>query len=157
MSYVLRCVVSLFCVCLLVGLRPARFYINSTVVCGYLQNLALRSDQSRVRTSRVWNKCILYKKKIKRKNASLLNVNYFLACENGYYGIECNSTCGHCSIQNDCFHENGTCFNGCELGYSGDLCQNGKVNTKHLILINIIQTTHFHIDRSNVRLMTFSA
>ena len=70
-------------------------------------------------------------KKLKRKNASLLNVNYVQACENGYYGIECNSTCGQCSFQNDCFHENGTCFNGCELGYSGDLCQNGKVNTKH--------------------------
>ena len=83
--------------------------------------LALQSVQSRVRTSLVFNTL----------NSNLLNVNYFIACENGYYGIECNSTCGHCSFQNDCFHENGTCFNGCELGYSGDLCQNGKVNPKH--------------------------
>ena len=74
----------------------------------------------------------------RQKNTSLLNVYYFLACENSLYGIECNSTCGHCSSQNDCFHENGTCFNGCELGYSGDLCQNGKVNTKYFFLIIIV-------------------
>lgn len=59
----------------------------------------------------------------------------FEACDNGYYGNECNNTCGYCLDLSDCFHINGTCLNGCESGYIGDLCKSSKL---------ISQISYFH-------------
>ncbi|XP_078327376.1 uncharacterized protein LOC111113020 isoform X6 [Crassostrea virginica] len=44
-------------------------------------------------------------------------------CDNGTYGKECKSSCGHCFNQEPCYHINGTCLTGCESGYLGNLCQ----------------------------------
>ena len=57
---------------------------------------------------------------------------FFIACNSGKYGEDCNNTCGFCSEQNDCSHVNGTCFSGCDLGYTGALCKTGmfKIFTK---------------------------
>ena len=47
---------------------------------------------------------------------------YFSACDGGKYGKECKNTCGECMEQEDCFHINGTCLNGCASGYQEFLC-----------------------------------
>lgn len=46
-----------------------------------------------------------------------------VACKKGWYGIDCNDTCGHCSNVSECFHINGTCPTGCDAGYQGHLCK----------------------------------
>nr|XP_022291075.1 uncharacterized protein LOC111102569 isoform X2 [Crassostrea virginica] len=44
-------------------------------------------------------------------------------CPKGTYGANCNNTCGHCLGQGRCQLTNGTCLNGCEPGYIGNLCE----------------------------------
>lgn len=60
----------------------------------------------------------------------------FISLWRGTYGEGCNKTCGHCRDDEECYHTNGTCSNGCNPGYFGDLCMFGKykngVNTSQL-------------------------
>lgn len=48
-------------------------------------------------------------------------------CDNGTYGNGCNRTCGHCANKTICYHVNGTCFEGCDPGYRGSRCHQGKL------------------------------
>lgn len=48
-----------------------------------------------------------------------------IACNAGSYGVNCNETCGHCRNSYECFHIDGLCMNGCEVGYSGSMCKSG--------------------------------
>ena len=50
----------------------------------------------------------------------------YLECEIGKYGVNCQSTCGSCLVQNQCSHINGVCSGGCAAGYTGDLCRTSK-------------------------------
>ena len=50
-----------------------------------------------------------------------------LECESGKYGVNCQSTCGNCLVQNQCSHIDGVCSGGCAAGYTGGLCQTSKV------------------------------
>ena len=50
----------------------------------------------------------------------------FIACSSGYYGLNCNNTCGLCRDQQACDHVNGTCLTGCEPGFTRELCITGK-------------------------------
>ena len=45
-----------------------------------------------------------------------------IACDPGTYGQRCGKRSGYCWKKENCFHTNGTCLNGCDPGYSGDLC-----------------------------------
>ena len=45
-----------------------------------------------------------------------------IACDGGTYGEICKETCGYCFQKDTCIHTNGTCVNGCDPGYIGDLC-----------------------------------
>lgn len=46
-----------------------------------------------------------------------------LNCADGYYGATCSGTCSpHCAGQGRCNPDNGTCFEGCEIGYYGPRC-----------------------------------
>lgn len=56
-------------------------------------------------------------------------INKFLplACMHGYYGKNCTKTCGHCLNNDICDNINGTCTNGCNEGFKGDLCIRGTV------------------------------
>ena len=47
----------------------------------------------------------------------------WIGCTSGTYGKNCNNVCGHCFGDEPCFHINGTCFAGCDSGYTGDLCK----------------------------------
>lgn len=52
--------------------------------------------------------------------------SFLEGCENGTYGHICQSTCGHCQHQDNCYHSNGTCLEGCSPGYQGYLCKTSK-------------------------------
>lgn len=47
-------------------------------------------------------------------------------CDRGTYGNVCNEPCGHCRDINQCSNFNGTCLNGCDAGFKGDLCKTRK-------------------------------
>ena len=51
-------------------------------------------------------------------------------CEAGQYGAECGQTCTvHCAGEGKpCDHISGQCTNGCEPGYTGERCTQGKFN-----------------------------
>lgn len=51
---------------------------------------------------------------------------WFTACDVGTYGENCSTLCGHCFETKQCHHINGTCINGCNSGYHGLLCTDGK-------------------------------
>jgi hypothetical protein len=48
----------------------------------------------------------------------------FTECNVGNYGEGCSQRCsGHCKgNQNSCHHVDGTCPNGCEVGYQSPKC-----------------------------------
>ena len=47
---------------------------------------------------------------------------YSIACEVGWFGPDCNTSCGHCGKHDVCFYTNGTCPDNCTDGYIGDKC-----------------------------------
>lgn len=47
-------------------------------------------------------------------------------CKGLMYGKDCNISCGHCLASEQCHHINGTCMNGCDNGYQGINCTQGK-------------------------------
>lgn len=49
--------------------------------------------------------------------------NIRLECDNGWYGFECNETCGHCRNVTNCSNIDGICLNGCAAGFEGNLCK----------------------------------
>ena len=49
-----------------------------------------------------------------------------IECDVGTYGQNCKNTCGFCSGPDLCHFANGTCRNGCESGYHGQRCNQGK-------------------------------
>lgn len=50
-------------------------------------------------------------------------------CDKGSYGVNCNSTCGHCRDLNHCFHVDGICLTGCDAGYIGELCEKSRLKS----------------------------
>lgn len=53
---------------------------------------------------------------------------FFKECSAGYFGENCNSSCGHCLNETACNHINGTCDEECEPGYQAPYCIDGKIN-----------------------------
>ena len=47
-------------------------------------------------------------------------------CDDGRYGQNCSNICGFCLNKEQCDVINGTCMNGCDIGYSGDYCTHCK-------------------------------
>lgn len=50
---------------------------------------------------------------------------FFTECRVGTYGLECGNECGNCSNSEWCYHVNGSCPNGCDVGVFGDYCDQG--------------------------------
>ena len=51
----------------------------------------------------------------------------FLECMNGTYGYDCMKCSKTCKNENcNKFTENGICIEGCEVGYKGETCEQGK-------------------------------
>lgn len=63
---------------------------------------------------------------------------FFKACDRGSYGTDCNQNCGRCRYVDDCFHVNGTCFSGCDVGYDGNLCKSRKYEIVTTVLVKRI-------------------
>ncbi|GFR77065.1 receptor-type tyrosine-protein phosphatase kappa [Elysia marginata] len=63
-------------------------------------------------------------------NESMTGLKFFFltACSVGKFGQNCSQDCSvHCRGQdNACDPGNGRCNSGCEDGYRGDMCENGK-------------------------------
>lgn len=51
-----------------------------------------------------------------------------LECDEGTFGQNCSSVCGHCLDKKQCNNINGTCPNGCDSGYQGSHCTEGSSN-----------------------------
>lgn len=60
-----------------------------------------------------------------------ISVLFFLnaECPSPSYGAECKFTCGHCRDGVGCNPVTGQCRTGCEPGYIGQNCNNGKGET----------------------------
>ncbi|XP_062600827.1 multiple epidermal growth factor-like domains protein 10 [Saccostrea cucullata] len=48
---------------------------------------------------------------------------YGYECNDGRYGQDCELRCGACLGNKTCHHINGSCPEGCDAGYRGDLCK----------------------------------
>lgn len=53
---------------------------------------------------------------------------FFILVECGglMYGIECNELCGYCVNNEICYYVNGSCVNGCVVGWENDVCKKSK-------------------------------
>lgn len=57
------------------------------------------------------------------KNNTLLYFTLILECDKGFYGLECNETCGHCRDVSQCSNIDGTCIAGCAASFEGVFCK----------------------------------
>ena len=55
-------------------------------------------------------------------------MDMFIECKQFTYGLECNQTCGNCTRGEQCYHVNGSCLSGCDVGVHGDKCDSGEFN-----------------------------
>lgn len=49
-------------------------------------------------------------------------------CDNRKYGDGCQKSCGQCVNKTQCDHVIGTCPQGCEVGYKGQICDQGQLH-----------------------------
>lgn len=67
----------------------------------------------------------------------LLNLHQFniiSECDNRRFGGNCREQCGSCLNLEQCHHVNGTCMIGCDRGYQGVYCTEGKFSF-HIIIV----------------------
>ena len=59
-----------------------------------------------------------------RKKSPFLSM-FFLCveCQDGFYGITCNVTCGNCNDGQPCDKDTGECMNGCDSYVKPPLCK----------------------------------
>lgn len=51
----------------------------------------------------------------------------YIECPSQHYGMNCTGRCsGHCINNEPCDHVSGVCPSGCQDGYTGALCTDGK-------------------------------
>lgn len=62
---------------------------------------------------------------VKQCFSNLVNA-LFVACRFGFHGEDCALKCGHCLESEPCDYVNGSCPRGCQDGFKGDRCSNGK-------------------------------
>ena len=62
---------------------------------------------------------------------------YSIACEVGWFGPDCNTSCGHCGMHDVCFYTNGTCPDNCTDGYIGDKCIDREFDWCHILFFFI--------------------
>ena len=58
---------------------------------------------------------------------SCLTKNTCIACITGRFGSMCDQSCNLNCFRDACDRDNGTCLYGCDVGYSGDMCEQGKL------------------------------
>lgn len=50
---------------------------------------------------------------------------WFIECDGMKYGFGCIYNCGTCLDYKQCHHINGSCLQGCDAGFEGNLCKTG--------------------------------
>ena len=66
------------------------------------------------------------------------NIDYQIAaCDNQMYGVNCSQKCGACVDNEACHHINGSCLKGCDRGYHGQKCDQGKFMSSFLRKIEL--------------------
>ena len=83
-----------------------------------------------------WPSCLLQlfhaKPSIYQKTTDHCDYVSVLACDDGWYGVECISQCGKCrtntTLPGPCIKEDGSCPLGCAPGYYNDaFCKSGNM------------------------------
>lgn len=60
----------------------------------------------------------------------------FLVCLNGIFGEECKFICGYCYGNIVCDYVNGSCVNGCVLGWIGVICNESECFIELFVIEN---------------------
>lgn len=56
-------------------------------------------------------------------------------CPSGHFGLDCKERCSrYCTYNDPCDHVSGICPSGCQDGYMGTYCNNGKIFISFVIL-----------------------
>lgn len=73
----------------------------------------------------------VYLKKKKKKIHDIRNnciyIFFLIECDDGTYGTNCSSNCGHCYQGQLCDKETGACPEGCGARYDGMYCNISKI------------------------------
>lgn len=69
-----------------------------------------------------------HKKKIHDIRNNCMDIFFFIIeCDNGTYGTNCSSNCGHCYQGQLCDKETGACPEGCGARYDRMYCNISKI------------------------------
>ena len=65
----------------------------------------------------------------------ILRLFSIIVCKHFDYGFNCSSKCGNCKDNSVCNHVNGSCPDGCAVGYEGlgDKCDKGLFCIDHCV------------------------
>ena len=73
---------------------------------------------------------------------------FLIACTDDFYGPGCVQTCGECLDNDLCDKINGECPNGCQPGFQGQTCKEGK---KSIIMIQFFsKMDSFHLSNISI-------
>ena len=75
----------------------------------------------------------------------VLMVGYSTECDGNTFGQDCADACGKCVNGEQCHYINGTCLNGCDRGFQGLECNQGK--TFSFLADYYIGNLSFHIHK----------
>ena len=70
-------------------------------------------------------------------------------CDGHTFGQDCAEACGNCVNDEQCHHINGTCLNGCKLGYKGQQCKQGNRVWARVCNQNITEQNQVNIYRTH--------
>jgi hypothetical protein len=76
---------------------------------------------------------------------AFLSSPLFEGCNDGVFGENCDSSCGRCLDSQPCHNINGACLNGCESGYIGSNCTEGKRCIYTLHVNRLIEMTPIYL------------
>ena len=84
----------------------------------------------------------------------MFNEFFFPECSIVLYGVNCLQNCSMtCGIPGNCDRITGYCHGGCQRGWTGVRCEEGKryINNKSsmsiLISTYLVQVTHFYVNK----------
>lgn len=74
--------------------------------------------------------------------------SFIIECDTRRYGDGCQRNCGHCFNMAQCDHVNGTCLQGCEAGFLGQMCDQGQWHViKELFQSSVDNTAIYHFQK----------
>jgi hypothetical protein len=104
------------------------YYSNCVVPVICIISLYSTSIQTHFRSTRTYSLQTWWSI-VKAFQCLLLSFNGFIICaecDGRLYGENCSIPCGMCLNMSQCQHINGSCLDGCDSGFQGDNCTQGK-------------------------------